>query len=351
MPTSKKPRAKSSRADPLDNPYIADKLQKLQGVHEHSEKLMDKWHQENLEAEGRKPERVRRKARNPGPRLKQKTLKPNKLRADLLSVDEVAERLDLTERTVWNLIKRGQLCPEKIKGRTWISAAELGRYKLIFDDSYLTDAFSIVPSEYAPGFVKEVAFGRWGEPSDARLPQIELEVDLEEWWSLAIDPVATKADCEKRRQRIRDRVGPAAPEFFSVLFKINEAALSRTINQAVDSVPVPRRPIPKEDLQGDARKHLIERVLPDLRGVERNPWTYLRKAVRNYYTDCARKSNPEIAFGGPDEVEDELIRVGHRLIGGRRGELVDRQVDNDQLWRDLTRNGPDESKLKLKPRK
>jgi len=56
MPT-KKPRAKPSRAD-LDHPYLASKLAKLQGVHERTEKLMDKLYQEILETEEKRPGRV-----------------------------------------------------------------------------------------------------------------------------------------------------------------------------------------------------------------------------------------------------------------------------------------------------
>jgi hypothetical protein len=75
MPDPNSPRAKTSSADPLDHPYLASKLTKLQGVHERTEKLMDKLYQENLEAGGKKPERLRATAKNPGPRTEQEKRK------------------------------------------------------------------------------------------------------------------------------------------------------------------------------------------------------------------------------------------------------------------------------------
>jgi len=102
-----KPKARSrvSTQDPLDNPYLAKKRQKLQAVHEHTEKLMDEWHQKILEAQGKRPERVRVKAKNPGPRTEQEKRErygpaPKTGREDLLSVEEVADKLEVTQRTV-----------------------------------------------------------------------------------------------------------------------------------------------------------------------------------------------------------------------------------------------------------
>jgi hypothetical protein len=68
MSRDKKPRSKSSGSYPLENPHIANKLAKLQFVHEHTEKLIDRWSQESLKAGRKKPTGVRAKARKPGPR-------------------------------------------------------------------------------------------------------------------------------------------------------------------------------------------------------------------------------------------------------------------------------------------
>lgn len=260
--------------------------------------------------------------------------KPDKPRSDLLSVSQVAERLDVTERTVWNLINDHRLSHEKIEERVWVSTAELGRYRLIHKDTFLDRVFSIFPSESTSGFLKYVNFGPWGEPPGASLPQIEIKVNLEEWWYFVIKPPSDKAEYESKRQRIRDRMADmGAQEYFSVRFQIDQTALYRTLDEVVKSVEVPKLPTPEEELQQEALTRLIDRVLPHLEHANEEPRYYLRKAVVNFYIDCTRKAHPEINFGGPDEVEMELIRNATP----RRGKFKDTNVDKDQLWRYLTR--------------
>src|SRR5262245_22738417 len=82
-----------------------------------------------------------------------------KPRPDLLSVEEVADALDITPRQVWNLINEGKLEDEKISGRTWIPVVELNRYKHIHQGSFLRRALSRFPSADTPGFIRPVNFG------------------------------------------------------------------------------------------------------------------------------------------------------------------------------------------------
>jgi Helix-turn-helix domain len=311
MPKPKLP--KVSTRDPLDNPYLADKLQKLQAVHERTEKLADEQYQKILEAQGKRPERARVTPKNRGPRTEQEKRKrygpaPKTGGEDLLSVEEVADKLEVTERTVWNLIGSKRLAPTPIKGRTWISQVDLARYRIMFEESHVQHAFSRYPSESAAGFHKPVAFGPWGETL-RELQERELKINLEDWWEFAVRSrsIPNKSTYDKLRQKIRNRMGPDAPEFFTVRFKIDQSSLARTLSEIVSKVKPPKLPL------------LDEQQL-------------------------------QIAFGGPDEVEVELIAATHRL-SGRRGELVERRIDKDQLWRDLRRQALDQPKAKSKPSK
>ena len=255
--------------------------------------------------------------------------KSNRPRPDLLSVEEAALKLDVTERTVWNLIKNGKLSHTKEGGRIWISVVDLNRYNLIYKDPFNTHVFSSFPSTYAgPGFAIMQTFGTW-EPSN---PQYEVSVDLEDWWRFAAKPIADETEYEAIKTGIKNLIGSELPEHFSVRFKINQEALAGVLDQVVKSVEVPKLPTSKEDLQGEAMKHLIDWVLPHLQHAREEPRSYLRKAVKNFYIDCTRKVHPEIAFGGPDEVEVEMIRSATP----RKGRFKDQNVDKDQLMRDLT---------------
>src|SRR5262245_29306135 len=113
-----------------------------------------------------------------------------KPRPDLLSVEEAAERLDIKERQVWNLIKgrNRKLEPTRISGRTWISLVELNRYRLIHRDSFIKRASSRFPSADTPEFVRAVNFGPWKQKSGV-YDEFEREVTLEDWWRFAIKPL------------------------------------------------------------------------------------------------------------------------------------------------------------------
>lgn len=355
MPKSKA-RPRVSTQDSLDNSYLADKLQKLQAVHERTEKLADERYREILEAQGKQPERVRVKAKNPGPRTEQEKRErygaaPKTGREDLLSVEEVADKLEVTERTVWNLIGDGRLAHEKIKGRIWISQVDLTRYRIMSEESHVHHAFSSYPSESAAGFHKTVAFGPWGETL-RELQERELEINLEDWWEFAVRSIPNKSTYDKLRQKIRNRMGPDAPEFFTVRFKIDQSSLARTLSEIVSKVKPPKLPLlDEQQLQSAAIEHLIDHALLRLSRSQENPIGYLTQAVKRFYLDVARKAHPEIAFGGPDEVEEKLIKATHRL-SGRRGKLVDEDhIDKEQLWRDLRRQAPDQPKAKFKPNK
>jgi hypothetical protein len=355
MPKPKPP--KVSTRDPLNNPYIADKFQALQSVHENTEKLMDEWHREILEAKGERPERVPVKPKNPGPRTEREKRKrygtaPRTSRGDLLSIREVADKLEVTERTVWNLIGDGRLAHEKIKGRVWISQVDLNRYRIMYKESHLQHAFSRYPSESAAGFRKTVAFGPWGEKLLVNFKSVNLEINLEDWWEFAVKSIPDKSTYDKLRQKIRNRIGPDAPEFFAVSFKIDQCDLARTLSNVVSKVKPPKLPLlDKQQLQSAAMEHLIDHTLLRLSRSRENPIGYLTWAVKNFYLDLANEAHLEIAFGGPDEVEAWLIKATHRL-SGRQGKLVDKDyIDKDQLYRDLRRETLDQPKAKFKPRK
>ena len=142
MSSKKAQHSITSRTDPLENPYIARKLAKLQSFHVETENLMDRLHNEALEAEGKRRERVRVTARKPGPRTeaekrkfyRAKRSQPKaKLHPDFFTLGEAAKRLEFeSEKSVLRLIKAGKLAARKgVSGRKrrWlINAAELTRY-------------------------------------------------------------------------------------------------------------------------------------------------------------------------------------------------------------------------------
>src|SRR5687767_5196251 len=75
MLSQKKPQSKRSRTDPLENPYIAAKLAKLQSAHVETENRMDRLYNERLEVEGKQRERVRVTPRKRGPRTEEENRK------------------------------------------------------------------------------------------------------------------------------------------------------------------------------------------------------------------------------------------------------------------------------------
>ena len=268
-----------------------------------------------------------------------------KPRPDLLSVEEAAERLNIKERQVWNLIKgrNRKLKRTRISGRTWISLVELNRYKLIHRGSFLKHASSRFPSADTTGFIRAVAFGPWKQPSGI-YSEFEVEVSLEDWWRFAIKPLPDiEADYDGLKAEVRSRLDSNAPEHFCIRFKINQADLAATVERLVASVKAPKLPdATKEELQDRAKQHLLDRVLLHLQRVDKSPWTYLRKAVEYFYVDQARKSShSDIAFGGPDEVEGKIIEKS-KCLTGRKGKSggVDQKVDKEKLWHDLTRSDP-----------
>ena len=230
-----------------------------------------------------------------------------KPRSDLLSVEQVAADLNITERTVWNLIP-DKLVPEEISGRTWIPLVELNRYKHIHNDTFLDRAFSSFPSADTPEFIRGVNFGPWGQTM-----QFELEVTLEDWWRFAIKPRDNEAEYDRLKAEVRSRLGPSTPEHFYVRFKINQEALAATLDQVVASVKVPELPILKEELKQDAKKHLIDHVLPRLQKAKKSPRSYLQKAVEYFYIDKTREEHHEISFGELDEVGEDVLKLDSRL--------------------------------------
>src|SRR5262249_21393412 len=147
------------------------------------------------------------------------------LRENLFSAEEAAAKLQVTERTIWNLIKRGKLITEPIDGHVWISSVEINRYRLIYEDTHCDHVFSRFPSAAASGFLRLVCFG-----GDS--PQFDLEVTLNDWIRLAAKPVAGQAEYQKLRTEVRGRIGTGAPENFAVRFKINQDDLAETLKRA-----------------------------------------------------------------------------------------------------------------------
>ena len=165
MSSRKTPQSKTNRPDPLDNPYIAQKLAKLQSVHEETENLMDRLHNESLKAEGKQREKVRVKARNPGPRTeaekrkfyRAKRSQPKaKPHPDSFTLAEAAKQLDFeSEKSVWRLIKAGKLAARKgVSGRKlrWlVDPSELNRYQILSRSKRLVERVPTLEGKKASG--------------------------------------------------------------------------------------------------------------------------------------------------------------------------------------------------------
>jgi hypothetical protein len=244
-------------------------------------------------------------------------------REDLFSVEETADKLQVRERTVWNLIKNGKLVTEEIDGRVWISSVEINRYRLIYKDTHSDHVFSRFPSTAASSFQKYVVFG----PSGGDYPQFDLEVTLDDWMRLVAKPVTEQAEYEKIRTEVRRRLGPNAPEYFAVRFHINQTDLAQILNGAVHRVEIPERL--NDYYNGDedvvrsmAMEHLLDHTLLRIDGVRGDPYDYLIRSVKNFYIDWVRwlkrTEYLKITFGGPDEVEVRHITATHRLSGRKR---------------------------------
>jgi len=240
-------------------------------------------------------------------------------REDLLSVEEAADRLQITEREVFNLIKNGKLGSEKINGRRWISRVEVNRYRLIFENTDdLHRAFSPFPSRVAANFRRVVSFGPW-RAEIGLYRQYELEVTVEEWVRLVAKRVVGQAEYEDIRAEVRARLGRGAPANFAVRFTIDQASLAKTLEGVVHRVKIPRDLIAlhgsKEEVRSMALQHLIDHTLLRLNRVKGDPSDYLAGAVTKFYVGLLRKAHPEISFGGPDEVEVQLKLQTRRLMG------------------------------------
>jgi len=179
MPIRKTPQSRTNRTDPLENPYIARKLAKLQS------NLMDRLHIESLEAQGKQRERVRVTARKPGPRTEEekrkfyraRRMRPKQMsQPEFFTLDQAAVKLGYeSEKSVMRLINSGKLKAEfRVHGgkRRWMihraaitSHSQIDRFKMLVSKSPIMnsdlESFGVV-------FV----YGPWKETASARLPSI-----------------------------------------------------------------------------------------------------------------------------------------------------------------------------------
>jgi hypothetical protein len=235
-------------------------------------------------------------------------------REDLLSVEEAADRLEITERQVWNLKKSGKLLTEEIDGRVWIPLVEISRYCLIHKkDTRLDHAFSRFPSRTASKFQRCVVFGPWGKMG--HYPQFDLEVTVDDWLRLAAKPVTGQTEYEKIRAEVRGRLGANTPECFAVRFHINQTDLAHTLEGAIHRVKFPDQLIDhyngdEDAIRGRAKEHLLNHTLLRIDRAEGDPYNYLIQSVRHFYIDLLRpllkrRAYLHITFGGLDEDEVE----------------------------------------------
>jgi len=374
MPSAKKPRSIVSRTDPLDNPYIASKLQKLQGVHEHTEKLMDKWHQENLEAEGKRPERVRVTARKPGPRTeeeKRKFYRARRVRPkanpqpEFFTLAEAAEQLEYkSDKSVWRLVKVGKLEAELRvhdgKRRWVIDRVDLNRYRLI-EGNWLKRQEGPVPTlDGAKGrqLGHIIVYCEGGKESPARRPRYSLTVSIEEYWRFVCKKLKSKQEYETVRDEIRARLPgkPGKPRHFEIQYKFKAKEVDKTLMEIVKSVR-PYRLRGEEwskrqimSLQFDALEHLKKNVLPSLRNADRDWISYFRQSVKNFYKDKYRKSkHPLNQLADQDLLSDAAALQNWK--NSNRAELNDNPLSQlaDQDLRDLQDSDLTELSKRLDP--
>ena len=304
MSSRKTPHSRTNRTDPLENPYIAAKLAKLQSVHVETEDLMDRLYNESLEAEGKKRERVRVTARKPGPRTeeeKRKFYRVRRLRSkatslpEFFTLDQAAVKLGYkSEKSVRRLIKSGKLeAKPRVhdgKKRLMISRVDLNRYVIIVQRRA---PYSAVPTMREGDLVGVVVYGPWQQKASARLRRFTLTVTIEEFWKFACKPVDSESDYERIKTALRKRIR-GAPEDFQVRYVLDDRALE-TLKRIIDSTwkkrPYDLTGLTKDELFAEALSHLLLKVLPKLKRAKREWVAYLCQSVRNFLKDKAREDN------------------------------------------------------------
>jgi len=303
MSSRKTPQSKINRTDPLENPYIARKLAKLQSD------LMDRLHSESLEAEGKQRERVRITARKPGPRTeaeKRKFYRARRLRPkampqpEFFTLAEAAKRLEFeSEKSVLRLIKAGKLAARKeVSGRKlrWlIDPAELTRYQILSSD-FKRPVELVPPLEKMRQWRTSVkCYPTWGEQTLEGLPQYRLTVSIDDFWRFACQRFKSKRDYEAIRLELRTRF-PGKPEDFAVRFEIIPQEVDQTLIRIVKGIRPPKL-LSEEwskaqvlSLQFEALEHLKRTALPSLWRAKHGWESYLGKSVKNFYIDKVRKS-------------------------------------------------------------
>lgn len=307
MPSREKQHSKSSARDPLDTPYITDKLQKLQGVHAATEALMDRLHNESLNAEGKQRERVRTKARKPGPRTeveKRKFYRAKRLRPkampqpEFFTLEQAAVKLGYeTRKSVKRLINSGELEAEYRvhagKRRLMINRVNLNRY-VIFADRWFQTQFGPVPTLQGQGeFGVVFVYGPWKKEASARLPRYTLTVTIEEFWQFACKSYESQSDYESIKTALRKRVRGAS-EDFQVRYVFDHralASLKRIIGFTWKERPYYLEGLSRRDLFAEALSHLQLKALPNLRRAEDHWVAYFCQIVRNFFKDKWRQDN------------------------------------------------------------
>ncbi len=307
MSSRKTPQSKTNRTDPLENPYIARKLAKLQSVHVETENLMDRLYNESLEAQGKQRERVRVTARKPGPRTEEekrkfyraKRLRPKAMpQPEFFTLDQAAVKLGYESgRSVKRLINSGELEAEYRvhdgKRRLMMNRVDLNRYVILADRWFQTQ-FGPVPTLQGQGdFGVVFVYGPWKKEESARLPRYTLTVAIEEFWHFACKPYESESDYESIKTALRARIR-GAPEDFEVRYTFDDRALvtlKRIIGFTWKKRPYHLVGLSRSELFAEALSHLQLKVLPHLRRVKRGWVAYLSKSVGNFFKDKAREDN------------------------------------------------------------
>jgi len=297
------------RTDPLENPYIARKLAKLQSSHVETENLMDSLHNEALEAEGKRRERVRVTAKKPGPRTEaekrrfyraKRSQPKSKPLPDFFTLAEAAKLLEFeSEKSVLRLIKAGKLTARKgVSGgkRRWlIEPVDLTRYQILSGSS--KRLVELVPplGEKHQWRTSVKCYPAWDEQTPTSLPQYQLMVSINDFWRFTCQRFKSERNYEAIRREIRARL-PGKPEDFAIRFKFNAKEIDQTLMRIVKSICPPK--LHGEEwskaqvlsLQFEALEHLKRTALPSLWRAKHGWESYLGKSVKNFYIDKVRKS-------------------------------------------------------------
>ncbi len=232
-----------------------------------------------------------------------------------LTVERASKYLDVSTKTIRRHIETGEIIAAQIRyegrKRYLIERWALERYKLIKSKWLDQQMAEVSLANDSPSTQKDILGGLgtlivfipWGEHyRGQRLPQVELEVSIEDYWRFAFDPSPPESleSYEGLRNEIRKRI-LGEPQDFVVHFRLNQKETEHTLKTLAEAAC--------PSLVDEAVAHLKSTSLPFLRRCKRNPLGYLYKCALNFCLDKDKSSSwavqlPHEADYFSDHIED-----------------------------------------------